>query len=89
MSISEFVERLIVFAANVGLPQGVSLLEVISPIPNFKDALASCSFSDGSLQSIIDYVYAQKSSETVRKEITELVRIVSSSFYKLSINLLN
>jgi hypothetical protein len=76
MFILEFIERLIVFAANVGLPQGVSLFELISPIPNFRDALVSCSFSDGSLQSVADYVYKQKqSSETVREEITKLIKL--------------
>ena len=71
---------MIVFAANVGLPQGVSLVEVISAIPNFREALASCSFSERSLQGIIDYVYTCKSSKAVREEITELVRMVSYFF---------
>jgi hypothetical protein len=80
-AIQKFIERLIVFAANVGLPQGVSLFELISPIPNFRDALVSCSFSDGSLQSVADYVYKQKqSSETVREEITKLIKLVIPTF---------
>lgn len=77
-AIRKFVERVIVYAANVGLPQGVSLVRMIGPIPNFRDVLASCSIANGSLHGILDYMYARKPSKTVKEEIEELVRMAES-----------
>lgn len=68
---------MIVYAANNGLPQGVSLAHVISSIPNFAAILASCWFSEGSLNRVVEFVYSRNSSERIREEITDLVQMVT------------
>jgi hypothetical protein len=78
-SITKLVERIITYAVNNGLPEGVSLLQLFGNLPQLDKTLASCHFSNGSLQGLIKHVQENTSpGSLVREQIESLVQMSQS-----------
>ena len=64
------------FVLVKGIPEGVSLVDMFSNLPDLKKSLESSSYAGGSLTHLMSYVQSQSNQEYVTRQLEDLIEKV-------------
>ena len=73
--LSDFLDRVIGFALPNGIPEGLSLVNMFSNLPDLKSTLESSQYAGGSLSHFSEYINNQSRHEAVTRQFKDLVAI--------------
>jgi hypothetical protein len=73
--VTDLLDRVIGFALHYGIPEGLSLTNMFSKLPDLRKILKNSRYAGGSLNHLWDYIYNQSRHEDVTRQFHDLINI--------------